>query len=248
MPQNLAPPRYVFTCSDLGSATVHVRRFKLVEALSTPYRLTIELITPDLETDVAGLLGASCELRIDRVGTARSVAGVVERARQLNVVANRLRFSLEIVPAFALLEQVVNTRFFQNLDAAQIIEQVLRPGLAASGRSLRMELSATVPPREYCVQYRESDYAFASRLMQEEGITYRFEHSTGGPEFLVLMSETRQCPDLDRADGTSLTFIDRATASATVESFDTFIPIYALQTTSIVQADFDWMAPPSAYL
>ncbi len=248
--QNLAPPRYEFTCSDLGSATLHVRRFTLVEALSTPYRLTIELISPDIDLDVSALPGASCELRIDRDGTARSVVGIVERARQLNIVAEHQRFSLEIVPAFGLLEQVVNTRFFQMQGAAQILEQVLKTGLAAHGRSLRLELAgAGATPREYCVQYRESDYEFASRLMQEEGITYRFEHPVGGSaEVLVLMGETSQCGELDRTGGSSVAFIDRATASATVESFDTFVPIYALRTTSIVQADFDWMVPPSPYL
>jgi type VI secretion system secreted protein VgrG len=248
--QNLAPPRYEFTCSDLSSAALHVRRFTLVEAMSSPYRLTIELISTDIDIDIAALPGASCELRIDREGTARSLVGVVERARQLNIVGEHLRFALEIVPAFALLEQVVNTRFFQMMGAAEIIEQVLKTGLAAHGRSLRLELAgAGAAPREYCVQYRESDYEFACRLMEEEGISYRFEHPVGGSaEVLVLMGETSQCGELDTAGGSSIAFIDRATASATVESFDSFVPVYALRTTSVVQSDFDWMAPPAPYL
>src|SRR5688572_2584547 len=164
---NLAPPSYVFTCGDLPQAALHVRRFTLVEALSTPYQLAIELVTADLDIDVAALPGASCELRIDRDGVARSLLGVVVQARELAAVAGRARFTLTIAPAFVLLDQVVDTRFFLAMSAAQILEQILKAGLAAHGRTLRLELGgAGGTPREYCVQYRESDHAFASRLMQ----------------------------------------------------------------------------------
>lgn len=246
--QTLNPPRYIFTCSDVPWAKFHVRRFTLVEALSTPYRLTIELITTDVDIDIAGLPGGSCELRIDRDGTSRSLLGVVEQARELGVVADRQRLALEVVPAFALLEQVVDTRFFQALSAAQILERVLKVGLAASGRTLRLELgSAGQTAREYCVQYRESDFEFASRLMQEEGITYRFEHETGAEaEVLVLIGETLQCAPIDRIGGSSITFIDRGTAARAAESLDSFTPTYALRTTSVVQQDFDWQSPSAS--
>jgi type VI secretion system secreted protein VgrG len=243
--QNLAPPRYAFACSDVPHAQLHVRRFTLVEELSAPYRLAIELITADLDIDVSGLLGASCELRIDRDGAARSLLGVVEQVRELPMVANRLRFALEVVPAFALLEQVVDTRFFQGMSAAQILEQVLKAGLAAYGRRARLELvGAGTTVREYCVQFRESDHEFAARLMEEEGITYRFEHPGGGDaEVMVLVGNTSQCGELDRSDGATIDLIDRATASDITESFDGFMPRYALRSTSVAQADFDWKSP-----
>jgi len=247
--QNLVAPSYVFTCSDLQGAEVHVRRFTLVESLSAPYRLTIELITTDLDLDVSSLPGASCELCIDRGEQERSVLGVVERARQLSIVAGYLRFALEVVPAFALMQQVVDTRFFQNVGAAQILDQVLKAGLGASGRSFRSEVAgAGAAPREYCVQYRESDFEFASRLMQEEGISYRFEHKPGSTaEVLVLMDDTSRCADVERDGGSTVPFIDRAVASAVGESFDGFSPTYALRTTTVVQQDFDWASPSAPY-
>lgn len=245
---NLAPPRYVFTCSEAPGAALHVRRFTLVEGLSTLYRLSIELITADHDIDVAALPGASCELRIDRDTTARSLLGVVEQARLLPIVGGRFRFALEVVPAFALMGQVVDTRFFQEMSAAQILEQVLKAGLAAYGRTLRLELGGSGGPlREYCVQYRESDHEFACRLMEEEGITYRFEHPVGGgAEVMVLVGDSLQAGELDRVAGSTIDLVDRATSSTVAETFDSFTPTYALRTTSVAQADFDWRTPSAS--
>src|SRR5262249_45357893 len=53
----------------------------------------------------------------------------------------------------------------------------------------------TFHPRDYCVQYRESDFAFASRLMEEEGIYYFFKHRAGGHQ-LVVANTPQSHPDL----------------------------------------------------
>src|SRR5262249_48196313 len=50
---------------------------------------------------------------------------------------------------------------------------------------VRYELTGTYPERDFCVQYRESDFAFASRLMEDEGISYYFNHSDGKHELIV---------------------------------------------------------------
>jgi len=50
-----------------------------------------------------------------------------------------------------------------------------------AGLNVTFELQGNYQPRDYCVQYRESDFAFASRLMEEEGIAYFFKHTAAGP-------------------------------------------------------------------
>ncbi len=40
-------------------------------------------------------------------------------------------------------------------------------------------------PREYCVQYRETDFNFASRLMEDEGIFYFFKHTENGHKMVI---------------------------------------------------------------
>ena len=64
----------------------------------------------------------------------------------------------------------------------------------------RFQLSGTYEPREYCVQYRETDFDFVARLLEEEGIFFFFEHEDG-KHTLVLADSPRAhepCPVLDR--------------------------------------------------
>ena len=51
-------------------------------------------------------------------------------------------------------------------------------------------------PRNYCVQYRESDFDFASRLMEEEGIYYYFDHTDGKNKLVIAdrPQSHRPCP------------------------------------------------------
>src|SRR5208337_3350784 len=68
----------------------------------------------------------------------------------------------------------------------------------------RANLQGTYCPREYCVQYRETDFNFVSRLLEEEGIFYYFEH-TEDKHTLVLaddVSAFAACPS--QANGASV--------------------------------------------
>ncbi len=73
------------------------------------------------------------------------------------------------------------------------VEEILSKTL--EGLQVRFELSATYYPRDYCVQYRESDFAFASRLMEEEGVYYYFEH-TADDVTLVITDTPTGLPDI----------------------------------------------------
>ncbi|MCY1060958.1 type VI secretion system tip protein TssI/VgrG [Nannocystis sp. SCPEA4] len=242
----LAATRYSFTCKATPGVVWHVRRFDLVESLSEPYRLHLEILTDDVTVDPGVLLGAECDFFIERDVAARAVYGVVARMRELGVVTDRLALAVDLVPAFAMLGQVVNTRFFQEQSVPDILQQVLEPGLELEGRRLRLDLDAAAyEPREYCVQFRESDLEFAARLMQEEGILYYFEHPVnGGPEVLVLAGESDRCPPLPlEGDRENVEYLARQTGTALRQAVDSFTPTWSLRTTSIVQRDFDWQHP-----
>ena len=88
-------------------------------------------------------------------------------------------YRAELVPAFWLLTQTTDRRIFQQMTVPDILKQVL------AGLDVAYELQGTYQPRDYCVQYRETDFDFASRLMEEEGIYYFFTHSAGGHQMVV---------------------------------------------------------------
>ena len=76
--------------------------------------------------------------------------------------------------ALAAHPQRAQSRIFQNLTVPDILKKVL------TGLDVTYEIQGTFHPRDFCVQYRETDFNFASRLMEEEGIFYFFKHTDGG--------------------------------------------------------------------
>src|SRR6266446_2424882 len=88
-------------------------------------------------------------------------------------------YHLEIVPQFWLLTRRSQSRVFQHITIPDILKNVL------DGLDVTFEIQGTFEPRDYCVQYRESDFNFASRLMEEEGIFYFFKHTAEGHKMVV---------------------------------------------------------------
>ena len=80
-----------------------------------------------------------------------------------------------MVPWFWFLNLFSDCRIFQNKSVPDIVEQVFQDRGFSDFES---RLRARILPREYCVQYRETDFNFVSRLIEEEGIFYFFEHTT----------------------------------------------------------------------
>lgn len=86
------------------------------------------------------------------------------------------QYTATIVPKLWLLTQTSDLRIFQEKTAVDIIEQILGDNGVSD---YSKKLNNSYPPRAYCVQYRETDFNFISRLMEEEGISYYFEHEEG---------------------------------------------------------------------
>jgi type VI secretion system secreted protein VgrG len=85
-------------------------------------------------------------------------------------------YQAEVVPWLWFLTRTADCRIFQNKTAPQIIEQIFKDlGFTA----YKLSLQGSYAKREYCVQYRETDFNFVSRLMEEEGIFYFFKHESG---------------------------------------------------------------------
>ncbi|MEM9454996.1 MAG: type VI secretion system tip protein TssI/VgrG [Myxococcota bacterium] len=241
----MARVRYGFSTTDGPDVDWHVRRMQLTEQLSVPYTLDLELTTTELDVDAEALLGASCELTIEREPLLRSLYGVVSQLDWLGVAADRLHVRVVMVPALWLCSLTEDSRVFQELSVPQILQAVLEPRLADHGRSLRLELRGTYEPRDYCVQYRESDLAFASRLMEEEGIAFTFDHSGDeGHEVLVLCDDNGVYPDVSTLDGlTEIPIITDRPDNADLESIQSFELRRRVHATSVARLDYDLQQP-----
>lgn len=238
--------RYTFECDDDALAHWHVRHFELQEELSAPYSLVLDLTTSEMDIELNQILGDSCSFVLDRAYMQRSVFGIVDQVMSVGVSAGRLHVRLRVVPALTLLRQRINTQIWQDQTVPEILEAVLKKAFADYKREYRLELSHTYEKRDFCVQYRESDFAFVSRLMEEEGITYYFEQNSDcGKEVLVLIDNNAADPELELAGGPEISIISTNEGAAHVESIQDFQWFCTLHSTSVVQRDYSWLTPPS---
>lgn len=214
----------------------------LEEALDHPFAATVTLeLAPGQDLDTAAVVNDEATLVLERPGLPpRRLVGMVERARQ-----DRRRpdgetvIELRVVPALALLGYTRNTRIFQDQSAIEILEAVLGEGLGAYGREVQVLTSEEYPKREYCVQYQESDLHFAQRLMEEEGITYAFDHE-GEVEVMGLYDRNDDQPEL--ADAV-VPYVPTWAEVSDQEGVVSVAPRRTATTTSVVVLDYDFSGP-----
>jgi len=149
--------------------------FSSHERLSTPYGLTVSLACED-EIDFDEVMGKEALFTILGDEKDRSIHGVVNTFMQTGSRDRYHLYEATVVPAAWLLSLEQDCRIFQGKTVQDIVTQVLKDGGITSER-FDFRLQNSYQPREYCVQYRETDLNFISRLLEEEGIFYFFEHS-----------------------------------------------------------------------
>ncbi len=168
--------RFTFKVEGLAEE-LRVLNFSGDESISQPFNFELAVATEEGELSFADVIGKHALLSCYGADDIeRYVNGIISRVEQLESGRRFTVYQLELVPQVALLGYRYNSRIFQNLTVQDIIQQVLNDAEIPSDQ-YGFVLQGTYEPREYCVQYRESDFNFISRLMEEEGIFYFFEHS-----------------------------------------------------------------------
>jgi type VI secretion system secreted protein VgrG len=153
-----------------------VARIEGEEAVSRLFELHVELTSDEHDIQPSDVVGKPALLTLEAEGSEpRYLHGMVSRFEQ-GADGKRLSgYSATLVPKVWRLLHRHDSRIFQEMKVPDIIDKVLKTaGIAA--KEYRLALEGSHPVREYCVQYRESDWAFISRLMEEEGIFCFFEH------------------------------------------------------------------------
>lgn len=169
---------FIFT-ADEYDGELRVLKFNGNEGISKPFRYAIKLAALDSEIDFNTIVGKSACLSISHETGERYVNGIVTRFTQFGKSGTGRRYTIyhaEFVPLIWLLKYRHGCRIFQNMTFEGIIRQVFQDA-GVGNNYYRFTLTGTHNSHEYCVQYRESDFNFISRLMEEEGIFYYFDHT-----------------------------------------------------------------------
>ena len=229
-----------FSGADGGAWTVVHLRYG--EALSELYECSAVLAADDLDARPDGLLGGAAKVHFNRDGVERAVHGVVRRVEDLGSSATRAYARVVVVPSLWTLSQRVDSRIFQRLSVVAIVREVLRDaGLYQGDGQLVIPAALdALPPREYCVQHRETDLDFVMRLLQEEGVPFRFEQPSEGGERLVLVEDDAAWPEIARPP---LSITAAAMNVERAESVRWFDPRAEQRPTSTTLRDYDFTRP-----
>ncbi|HZS44233.1 MAG TPA: type VI secretion system tip protein TssI/VgrG [Blastocatellia bacterium] len=183
----------------LGQDKLLLRAFNGEERISESFFFNLEMLSEDNALDFSAIVGKSITVTMALSGgTDRYLNGVVTRFVQAGSHGRFTTYFADLRPWFWLLTLTADSKIFQNQTTPQIIEKVFTD---LGFTDYRNALTATYQAREYCVQYQETAFAFVSRLMEDEGIHYFFEHSDG-KHTLVFADDSdahQNCPGLSEA-------------------------------------------------
>lgn len=153
------------------------------ERMSTLYNYRVELLSTDHQINLDDLLGTDMTVELELPssnyvpqGSYRYFHGIVADCAHIGSIGNHARYEFSIRPWFWFLTRTSDCRIFQDMSVPDIIKQVF----GDSGFSdFEASLIGSYETWKYCVQYRETDYNFLSRLMEQEGIYFYFKHENG---------------------------------------------------------------------
>jgi type VI secretion system secreted protein VgrG len=175
----------------LGETELVLERFSGAETLSQPFEFKLTLLSTNNSVDIKSLLRTSVTVTIIMSdSTERYFTGMFSSLTQAkagsdvksapakrglsNPDEELVVYEAIMVPKFWFLSLDCDCKIFQNMTVQAIIEKIFSDkGLT----DYSFRLNGSYPAREYCVQYRESSFTFVSRLLEEEGIFYFFEHT-----------------------------------------------------------------------
>ena len=175
----------------LGDDVLLLAAYHGREEISQPFAFELELLSEDPNLDAADLLRTPASIGVLLPdGEVRRIHGRIRSFGYEGQRADLSYYRAELVPWVWFLSLSTDCRIFQNLSVPDIVAEVFAQ---IDGARFRTQFSRDYPEREYCVQYRESNLHFVSRLMEEEGIFYFFEHSEEG-DTLVLADYPQMQP------------------------------------------------------
>lgn len=181
----------------LGEDVLLLEGFEGRESISQPFRFELNLLSEQRQIDFDAAVGMRATIKLLRENgeAQRYINGHVVSFSQGGSVQNLYRYHAVLVPWLWLLSYSGGCRIFQHKTVPEIVSQIFTERGFAKDFALR--LGGTYEARDYCVQYRETDFSFVSRLLEEEGICYFFEH-TEDKHRLVLADQSSKfvpCPN-----------------------------------------------------
>ncbi len=240
-------PHQMTLKSDLGDQ-LQVASLSGSEQLGHLFSYQLKLLSKDSGLSLLPLLGSSMTVTFDSDNYQRHFNGIVSEILQTGFESfsgkRQAEYAVTLVPKAWLLLHKVDCRIYLKKSVPDIVKEIL----AEIGYGdVKLSLSGSYEAREYCVQYREDYFNFISRLMEQEGIYYFFQH-TDGVHTMVLA-------DSLGAHATTSGFAELPyrpqtgkNAAATEAAVTEFASARSVQTIKYSLTDYDPMKPKTSLL
>src|ERR1017187_9119292 len=191
--------RLISIDSPLGKDVLLLQCFTGREGISRLFSFHLDLASEKDSISFKDIIGQNVTIRVTLADNSpRYFNGFVSRFAQSGSDVRFTSYQMEVVPWLWFLTRIADCRIFQDKTIPSIIEEVFK---IRGFKDYKLSLTGTYDPREYCVQYRETDFNFVSRLMEQYGIFYFFEHENGKHTLVLADSASvhQPCPHQSKA-------------------------------------------------
>jgi type VI secretion system secreted protein VgrG len=228
----------------LGQDVLVLLRFEGTDYMNDLFCYEVEALSADWKIDFNELLGTHATITYEtRSDGKRYFDGIVTNAEWAGDAENGIRYNLTLRPWFWLASKRRNQRIFHRMTVVEILEELLKPYSGLGSPALKTRLQQEYPQLEYTVQYRETDLAFACRLMERFAISYHFTHADG--DHTLVLTDT--IDEHDDIPGTHRTFKGVDGDNVTDEErFWIWVPQRNMTTGAVRLTDYNFKTPRAA--
>lgn len=176
--EDLSQSQMYFKLKEGDADQFHVMRYRGTEGLCQLYRFEIEVVSVDDAALTQDIVGRAAVLGLG--DGAAWFHGLVSRFEMTGEGVDQTYYRIELVPPLWLLTHRSNSASFRDMTTADIIQHVFDESGIVGHYPFEVEAVPSSKTREFTVQYRETDYTFICRLLEDEGIRWWFENTESG--------------------------------------------------------------------
>jgi type VI secretion system secreted protein VgrG len=228
-------------------------RVSCSERLAEPFCFDLSVLSERNDLSAKAVLGQQVTISVMLPGGGkRPFNGLVTRFVRSGELATGVtqasrgpylfRYQLRLQPWLWFLSRTADCRIFQNKSVKDIFEAVVK---GHGFTDYKLSLTGSYDPLEYCVQYRETDLNFLSRLLEAAGIFYYFEHSDG--KHVMVLADDGSA--FKAADGYGkVRFLQAQSGRTTADAFDSWWVEEVVQPGSYAATDYNFETPKVSLL
>ena len=233
----MADGRTITVSTALGDALLF-SRMEGSDEISQCFRYELGLVSKDINLKADDILGTPVTITVRTDSGKRHFHGIVDEFAFREYHEDYAHFRAVVRPWLWFLNYRSDNRIFQKKSVVEIVEEVFKPHAHVK---VEKRLKKSYPPRDYCVQYRETDLAFVQRLMEHEGIFYHFDHADG--EHTLVLSDANASVKDAEGFGTVKFHGQTGTVSGENDYINALLPRAFVRSGAYVHTDYDFKKP-----